>query len=378
MVDCLSYIWIMRVNGRKDSNHHNMEYNLINDAPHSGKIQKELINKPPERPIAKIIPLIELTGEQSLTLFYNNLKKRYEEVWVDLPYYLAEKSNYYQKDVKSLKSKYASDRKMFFLENKRGIDVPVVSAPESFSFYSEQNIYNSIKADFKKIAVRIRVPSVAMSQQMFSSFKELIKSMRSEDPLLLDVFQFSSVEYQVFSNIKNMIEYAKDFNIRVYVLNAFETDQSDKPHNYGPVITACYSLAGFGDFATEKRFRAGGGKGSPTRIIRYYDPQSYNLVPFKVTVDGYRGAKERLLKSSYWSNISANKSHLSECIVCNEVNKDMSNSGHGHRYWKRFRILHYLFSIVNETAFQCSNAKTPEDLDPDGYNTIAKSVGISG
>jgi len=350
------YLWILRCAGEKGNNR-TVEYEIINEAPNRS-----------------IIPLVEVINEHNLNQFYHNLKRRYEEVWVDLPYYLAEKSNLFLSKVKQLRGKYMPNPRSFFINNKNNLDVPVVSAPFSYSFNSERNIYNSIKTDFDKIAIRVRVPTVDITTyaNMLSSFTHLINSMKDEDNLLLDVFQFSSVESQVVSNIREMNKIARKRNIGVYILNAFETNLLNC-HNYGPLLTAGFSTDGFGDFATDERFRGSGGR-SITRTIRYYEPL-YHTLWFFTERSGLRyvGAKRKLVRSPRWHSTSLNRIHLSICKVCDEVNNNVNKKN--DFYWKRFKMLHYLYCINNETSTQFSSVNTPEDLDPDGYDTIAKFIG---
>jgi len=347
-----SYLWILRCVGGENINR-SVEYKLIDEAPKG-----------------EIIPLLEVINEVHLSNFYPKLKRKYGEVWVDLPYYLSEHSNKFQESVDGLITSYKSSPATFFLTHKNNLDVPVVSAPDSYSFDSERAIYNSIKDEFYKIAVRVRVPTVDITTAMESSLKQLVNAMRIEDVLLLDVFQFSSVESQVTSNIKKMNNIAQQKNIGVYVLNAFETFQANC-HNYGPLLTAYFSLVGFGDFATEERFKPARAWGGRASIIRYYVPSSYDLWFCKEKA-GYDSAKGKLVKSGHWANTSTTQ-HRSRCTVCDEVNKNKHNKD--HIYWKRFKILHYLNCIANEMITQHVPVNTAEDLDPDGYNTIVKLGG---
>jgi len=142
-------------------------------------------------------------------------------------------------------------------------------------------------------------------------------------------------------------------------------------HNYGPLLTKYFSVKGFGDFATDERFRAKTTKHYDTRIVRYYIPTEYLLKFFKATnTRDYEDAKNILVNSTYWNTIS-NLSHQQRCKKCYEV----ANNKHKRSptYWKKFKILHYLSCITNETVKQFSNVVNAEDLDPEGYNTIIKS-----
>jgi|GEM_PF-5038709 len=346
-----TYLWIIRCGGSERLNR-NVEYKLIREAPND-----------------IIIPLVEVINENNFGNFHYILKGKYGEVWVDLPYYLAEHSNSFESDVIKLKSRYISPRD-FFLTHKNYVDVPVISAPFSHSFDQEKKFYESIKEEFDKIAVRIRVPTYDISN-ILDSFNKLIKAMRPEDVLLLDVFRFSRVESQIVSNIRKIIRIARQKNIDLFILNAFDTKQ-ENCHNYGPLLTAYFSLNGFGDFATDERYRSKGGSGASTKIIRYYDPSSFTLRFFTEKTTRYEGAKEKLISSGYWATISDSQ-HQKRCRVCREVANNLNRNDPS--YWRRFRILHYLNCLVHETVSQYYSANTPEDLDPDGYNVIVNLQG---
>jgi len=314
-----SYIWIIRGAG-KNRIRSNLEYKMIDEAP------------------TDLIPLLEVINEQNLPYFHNKLKRKYGEVWVDLPYYLAEWSNKSQEDVENLKKKYISAPEKFFSNNKNYIGIPVVSAPLSDDFDFERKTYNLLKKKWSKIAVRVRVPTIDIGSEprISSSFKNLINDMRNEDILLLDIFQFITIEAQIISNIDWMKDKTQKKAIKIYILNAFETNKENS-HNYGPLLVKHFSVEGFGDFAAEERIKKGG-MPSKTRKIRYYIPSDHTLRFFTAK----KTTKYYLFKE-------------------------------GGSYWKRFKMLHYLWCVVNETAIQFSGAKTAEDLDPDGYDIMIKS-----
>lgn len=157
-----------------------------------------------------------------------------------------------------------------------------------------------------------------------------------------------------------MSNIGKENNLEIFVLNAFEP--FDLRHNFGPIFSYRYDLDGFGDFATEKRFPPAGGR-AQRRIIRYYYWDRYLLKEIART--SYHSAASQLRASSYWTNHAY---HIPSCNVCREVDNHRYNEGHS--YWKRFRILHYLNSITNETRQQSASAVSDEDLDPDGYDIL--------
>lgn len=351
-----SYLWIIRNVG--DKLNRSSEYKMIDEAPASATK-----------------PLLEVINESTLPQFYAKLNGKYGEVWVDLPYYLSERENPYKPLVDVLIKKYNTKPENFFKNNKKHIDVPVVSAKSIYAVpysYSDENaIYEAIKTDFNKVAVRIRVPQIdyTASTSLKSSFDKLVASMRKTDVLLLDVFGFTDAEVITCKNIMEMSKVAKGKEVKVFILNAFDT-HIENCHNFSPLLSKKYLLEGFGDFATEERFKGVGGRGSDTRKIRYYIPSNYKLwFVVEKSSSHYAGAKSRLMASPNWKNTS-DAPHQRRCIVCDEVDKGNNNAD--HVYWKRFKILHYLHCISHEGVLNYSSYDLTDDLDPDGNDALVK------
>lgn len=192
-----SYFWILRDVGVKLNR--SSEYKIIDEAPNKG-----------------ITPLLEVVNEGNLPAFSTKLKSKYSEVWVDLPYYLSENENAYKDNINALIKKYNSNPENFFKNNKKHINVPVVSAksiyPVPYSYTAEKDIYSAIKNDWDKIAVRIRVPyhvDYSTDSNLKTSFDILLNAMRTKDVLLLDVFGFNTVEKITCNNIEKMSKAAK-------------------------------------------------------------------------------------------------------------------------------------------------------------------------
>lgn len=184
--------------------------------------------------------------------------------------------------------------------------------------------------------------------------------MSKNDLLLLDIFSISGYESQIDANMQLMSSLAKKLSLRVFALNAFEP--ANASHNYGPLFSHRYKLAGFGDFATEKRFPPGGGQGE-NKIIRYYQWTKFTLTEFRRPT--YNSAASALKATHYWSK---HPKHLPRCDACTEVHRNLFNES--HVYWKRFRVLHYLNSIAKETRHKYAATASEQDLDPDGYDTL--------
>lgn len=351
LINMLSYIWIIRCSGEKKLDRY-VEYKIINEPP-SG-----------------IIPLAECIREDYLRNYYNRLKNKFGEVWVELPYYLTEQSNRHHKYAKIISQRYVNNPEQFFINNKAYVDIPVVSAPFSYNFDTERDTLNKLKSEFDKIAVRVRVPEINITPTMKTSFNNLLKDMRKSDILLLDVFRFSSIESQIIGNINKMNSTVKDSNIAVYILNVFET-KNENCHNFSPVIAYYFDMLGFGDFATEERYKGKGGGGHVTVKIRYYDPYEFTLWFFTALKGGFSVAKQSLINSVYWSKVSTT-THQNFCNPCSEVAQGLSKNDQS--YWKRFKIIHYINCLVNETATRYTSSRTPEDFDPEGYNLIIKAL----
>lgn len=334
------YIWIIRCSGR------NVEYRLTPQAPQNG-----------------IRPLIEAINENIFNRFAGLLRRKYGEIMVDLPLYLLEKSNKFFESVQELSNRYRNQM-VFFQKFKSLIDIPVVSASQTgiLDYKIEENILQNVKEEFERVAVRVRVPTFDLERAptTLSSYKSLLGTMEDNNLLLLDVFNIMGTEYQIRLNLQLMSALGKEQNLEVFVLNAFKP--FDLGHNFGPLFSYLFDLDGFGDFATEKRFPGAGGR-AQKRIIRYYHWDRFMLK--EIARINYHLAASQLKNSNYWINHSA---HFSSCNVCNEIQNDIYNEG--HLFWKRFRILHYLNSISNETRQQFSQATSAEDLDPDGYDLI--------
>ena len=338
------YIWIIRCAGTNVNR--NVEYRLI-----------------PEAPQNDIRPLLEAVNEDIFATFASRLRQKYGEIMVDFPLYLLESSNKFFDAVQRLSKTYPNQED-FFRKYKSMIDIPVVSAKHIgiLDYKAEENRLSNVKQEFEKVAVRVRVPTfnLQMAPTILGSYRSLLSKMGVNDILLLDIFNFLGIENQVNMNLELMSNLGRKKNLEVFALNAFEP--FDLRHNYGPLFSYSFGLDGFGDFATEKRFPAAGGR-AKRRIIRYYFWDRYTLKEFAHT--SYHLAASQIKGANYWNNHQA---HVTSCNVCTEIQNNQHNEGHS--FWKKFRIVHYINSIQNETRQQFSQAISAEDLDPDGYDLI--------
>lgn len=338
------YIWIVRCSGTNVN--YNVEYRLTPQAPQTGTR-----------------PLIEVINENIFNRFAILLRRKYGEIMVDFPLYLLESSNKFFESFQELSNRY-QNQMVFFQNFKSLIDIPVVSASQigTLDYKIEENSLQNVKKEFERVGVRVRVPTFDLRRTptILDSYKSLLSTMEDNDLLLLDVFTIMGVEYQIQMNLQLMTTLGKEQNLEIFVLNAFTP--FDLGHNFGPLFSYLFDLDGFGDFATEKRFPAAGGR-AQRRIIRYYYWDRYMLK--EMARINYHLAVSQLKNSRYWINHLA---HVSSCNICNEIQNNRYNESHS--FWKGFRILHYLNSIFNETRQQFSQAISAEDLDPDGYDLI--------
>lgn len=343
-VKSFEYIWVLRCSGTNVNR--NVEYRLTPQAPADG-----------------IRPLIEVVDVGIFRRFATSLRRKYGEILVDFPLYLLESSNKFFESIQELSRRY-SNQTSFFQSFQSLIDIPVVSASQMgiLDYNAERSILQNMKQHFERLAVRVRVPTFDLSraQTILGSYQSLLATMTEADLLLFDVFSMSGVENQINLNLELMSRLGKEKNLELFVLNAFEP--FDLRHNYGPIFSYRYDLNGFGDLATEKRFPPAGGR-AQRRIIRYYYWDRYMLKEIART--NYHLAALQLRNSPYWAN---HAHHIPSCNVCGEVNNNRYNEGHS--YWKRFRMLHYLNSITNETRKQFTLATSDEDLDPDGFDIL--------
>lgn len=338
------YIWIIRCAGTNVN--YNVEYRLIPEAPQNG-----------------MRLLLEVIDEPIFASFTRLLRQKYGEIMVDFPLYLLESNNKFFGSFSDLSNKYPN-QEAFFTKFKNLIDIPVISARQVgiLDYINEKDVLLKVKKQFERVAVRVRVPAfnLQMTPTILASYKSLLTSMNDNDILLLDVFNMIGIENQINMNLELMSKMGKKERLEVFTLNAFEP--IDLGHNFGPLFSYSFNLNGFGDFATEKRFPAAGGRAT-RRIIRYYYWDRYMLK--EIAHIRYQLAASQLRISHYWTN---HQGHVKSCNVCLEVQNNRYNEGHS--YWKRFRILHYLNSVLNETRQQYSQAISSEDLDPDGYDLL--------
>ena len=328
-----------------------------------------------EIPNKDVIPLLEIVNEDKFKDNVSEVNQRFDEVMVELPIYLLEYANKYRSPIIEIinnnKVEDKSEQSSFYIIHKEEIKIPVISSsPKDTNYNKLQIIFEELKKEFKKIAIKIIVPETTLSQDMKINLGILLSLLREEDILLFYVNRLNGYEQTVNHNIEGIKSLLKEKNIsnRKYILNCFEVVSSSFDiHNYNPIMTNRYSFDGFGDYATGYKLESEGGGAWITKIIKYYDYKDFELRMF--SGNSFSEAVDNLKKSGTWTTIKSDK-HLDYCNVCEEVenNKWKDNP----IYWKRFRILHYILSILNHTFKAIEDAPTPEDLDMEGYQDLFK------
>lgn len=323
-----------------------------------------------------ISPHLEIVDGEFFNSKITELKMRYPELLIELPIYLTESSNKHTEEVNNLMTQYQhqtlTPQANFYIQNVANISTPVVSCMISdMSYLPLLRIVREIKETFNKIAVRVFVKFTDLTQNQKTNLQQVFSELRNGDIVLLDILQFEGVESQVMNNLDELITLIRNEkrDIKIFLMNAFDVDNASSPfHNFTPLLTKIFGTDGFGDFALIYRFEGGGGGGATTKSIRYYNPLVHTLVHF-VDKATYIRARAQMIASNHWNNVNQT-GHLIHCNVCTEVNTSQHNEG--HTYWKRFKIVHYIRSLISHTIPLFNSSQNPEDFDMDGYDAIYK------
>lgn len=351
------YIWIVRCSGSRINS--NIEYRLL-----------------PEAPDHNITPLIEVIDEDISTPFRTSLRRKYQRVFVEFPAYLNEQGNKFRAKPDTTLRDYPNCID-FFNSISLGPDTPVVSAYHDprdivIDYSIESQLLDELPDETGEVAVRTRIPTVSLSSSATSlnSYNHLLDILNGRGSLFLDIFNISSGFVQTISNLRLMCNLARNLDIPVYILNAFEP--RDMAHNYGPFFSKHFDLEGFGDFATEFRFPRNVRIDRPYRdirkTIRFYNWNRFVLRDFSQYT--YADALSQLTTSRLWTT---NTAHISSCPACRNVSQ--GNYNRSRSYWKTFRIQHYLHCMADETYTNYMTSSNAEDMDPDGYDTFFSSGG---
>lgn len=316
----------------------------------------------------QMLPHLEVAN---LDLFRRNIQainSRFGDVLVELPEYLAERTNKHQESVQNILNQY--EQVDFYTNFQSQIGIPVVSCMKSRRDYSVLlDRFRSLRDQFDRVAVRCFVYQPVLTITQLRNLTSLFEDLRNEDIILFDILKFLRIERRQIQKLRRILETMSYLapESDAYILNALCSDL----HNYGPLLANILDLNGFGDFSTTRRFEASGGRGALPKIIRYYYSSSHELIRFEHDTS-YLVAVQDLTNSSYWDN-NVSGGHLGYCNVCNEIHSNQHNNA--PVYWKRYRIVHYIKSVVNETLPSIPGTD-PRSLDIDGYDRISRRRGL--
>lgn len=331
-----------------------------------------------------ILPLLEITDASNFAKGLKTANEKFgSNFMVELPLYLSEAENKHLDRVSQLivnaqrNSGKLSAQSNFYMKNREVIPIPVISAEERnpLSIYNQIiSRFQDLKDHFESVAIRIFVSHLRLTEGARNEIKTIFDIMRPKDMLLLGVVNFEGVELGVHKNLSEIMKTKSEENNKnkVYILNAFDIrDIRSETHNYNPLLCKTFEMDGMGDFATISRLEPSGGGGSPTRIIRFYYYWDHKLVPFVSPAGGYLDALRRLKNSPIWKKALDDK-HVENCEACQEAE---NTSNEGHSFWKKFRILHHINSMLTGTVPMMEKYANPEDFDIDGYDNIFKKSG---
>lgn len=346
-----------------------------------GSVESKLIQN--ELNGLKILPLLEITHKKTLQDWSGTIARNFKgDYMVELPLYLLYTLNRHTSEIASIMKTIPTNSGVsvqagFYIQNKKWIKIPVVSSEENDMNASYDNLlitYKELKGNFTKIAIRIFISHIQLSPLQKAKLKLIFDSLREGDIILLDVMGLEGIEQPVLTNLEEIVKIIP--KNETYLLNAFDirTSYSDV-HNYSPLLAKKFGFAGFGDFATSLRYEPTGGS-QGRKIIRYYVGDYQNkLVHFPYAT--YSDSLNAMKASNYWQQ-AVNRKHNLNCRGC----MSLSTWNEGHRFWKKFRILHHIFSMLHDTIPRVVRHTNFQDVDPDGYanlyNKGSSNNGVDG
>jgi hypothetical protein len=336
----------------------------------------KILQKTPHK---DIFPLLEIVDKKFFNDNTDKIKDRFSKgVLVELPPYLTDRGNKYFGGVINLLEGLDGDTRIlrqtdFYKKNKDRINIPVISS-SSIKLLSYKDLidgFNDLKAHYPKIAVRIFIRSVELTDTNIKHLEDLMTLLRKDDIILLDVVEFDGVEQHILNNLEKIIDIIPKEKIpNSFILNAFDAtgDWRVDVHHYAPLLAKLNNLSGFGDFATMPRFEEEGGSNTSTSVIRFFSPWDSELVHFKS--NSFADAKVKLKNSGIWRTVR-NDGHFTSCDSCREIN---NKDTEWKTFWKIFRINHHINSIMTKTIPSMTKYNNPQDFDMDGYNNIFKKT----
>jgi hypothetical protein len=339
-----------------------------------GATEVRILQKIPHRDIFPLLEIVNIKRLKSIT----KVKSRFHKgTMVELPLYLGQSRNKHFGNVLSiltdLEGSSRADKQVnFYKIHKDLIDIPVISTDNDniVNYSTLPESFNSIKDDYKKIAIRIFITALELSSQNTNHLKKLMGIIRENDIVLLDIVHINNAEAAIMKNIELIKALIPETNLKnTMVLNAFDvSSQHVDIHHFAPLINKKFNLGGFGDFATIPRDEGAGGIGT-TAIIRYFFPRDLNLIHFVNT--SFRRAKTELEASTYWAALMGN-GHYDKCDACKKIHTSHTES---KTEWKIFRIWHHIACIFTDVIPNYDRHSNPQDFDIDGWDIISKKTG---
>lgn len=290
-----------------------------------------------------LLPIIELTSAEDFE-HLDSYKQAGDDVLVDAPVYLTqtEAPNGLTEDVQDLLS--GTDQSELLRDYCDKVDVPVVSGDleQPFDYTTLIPRYRDLAEEFDKIAVRIFVPTSPLTGDQEEGLRSLAQELSQDDRVLLDYIHRGHLGPSGQGR-QNLMEVASTFdsNPRT-VLDAFNVYKGEN-YNFGPDIAREIGVAGFGDYAVDRRFpdRTAPPIGKwDTRNIRHYDFYDQDVKRFEGEgFNGDDGAYQELQRWDKWDD--------SHCQFCEQADATTSE---GMGTWKQIRMGHYIEAVIEEES----------------------------
>lgn len=302
--------------------------------------------------LSSVLPVMEIIDEDDFNAI-DDYREFSNELMIDLPRYLIPRDNKLNDEVEITTNNYRSVVD-FYTQNIPNGDVPVVSgdAEAPIDYSQLRSIYDDLKTEFNKLAVRIFVGLRQFDNQQENDVRELLENLRDEDVILLDLIDTGGFDSDAYRNAELIVDWSDGQD--TFILNAFRYDESN--HNYGPVAAKELDIEGFGDFGINQRFPQEMNFRPPTQYIRMFDTDTMELRNFGG--DGYNDAYQQLQNSSYFDP--------DHCEFCRQADEDPN---WGPNFWKRVRLGHYVSEVLEETLDRVETQPS-RNLDQHGYDQI--------
>ncbi|WP_207590494.1 hypothetical protein [Halomontanus rarus] len=300
----------------------------------------------------KILPILELTDTDDVNEL-ESYRASFEKILVEYPFHLQDSENKYSNDVKSLFSPY-SGLDDFYDDVLESGDVPVVSgsAQRPVDYGNHRSRYLRINSDYPEVAVRLFIRLVELDRHQKEDIRELIDTLREDDLILLDLVDVAGMDTTAYENLEWVMNQIEDQD--AYILNAFK--YTDSNHNYGPIASQSLGANGFGDYVINMRFPQEMNFAPSVSYIRLYDSETHEIMNYGGA--NYEEALESVLDSGDWN--PSDSPFVEKAF--RDPNLDPST-------WKRVRMGHYMWSVVDDTLDRMET-ETGRDLDERGYSDI--------